>query len=266
MPSGPWITGRTRIYALLAHPSAHVRTPEVFNAAAVRNGLDLVTVAVDVSPDGLAAIVAAFKEWRNLAGMGVTVPHKEAVVALVDELGAQASVVGAVNVIRREPDGRLVGDMFDGLGFVAGLRGAGHEPAGRRTLLIGAGGTARAIAFALADAGVSELVIANRTRARAVRLAGDVAAVYGSIATSGEPEAQGFDLVVNATTLGMHAGDALPVDPSRLGPGTVVAEVVMTPARTPLLAVAERAGCAVHPGLRMLEAQREMNLRFLGVS
>ena len=170
------ITGATRVYLHLAHPSAHARTPQVMNAEFARRGVDAVAVSADVAPGDLGGFARGLRGWRNLAGLSVTMPHKEALAAHVDELAGQAALIGAVNVVRREADGRLVAANTDGPGFIVGLREAGHELAGRRVLLAGAGGAGRAVAFAVAEAGAASLTVANRTAARADRLARDIAA------------------------------------------------------------------------------------------
>jgi shikimate dehydrogenase len=178
------ITVATRVYLHLAHPSAHARTPQVMNAEFARRGVDAVAVSADVPPGGLGGFARGLRGWRNLAGLSVTMPHKEALAAHVDELIGTAALIGAVNVVRRESDGRLVGANTDGAGFVIGLREAGHELSGRRVLLAGAGGAGRAVAFAVAGAGSAGLTIANRTVTRAERLARDIAASYPALAVA----------------------------------------------------------------------------------
>ena len=172
------ITGATRVYLHLAHPSAHARTPQVMNAEFARRGVDAVAVSADVAPGDLGAFTGGLRGWRNLAGLSVTMPHKEALTPHVDALAGQAALIGAVNVVRREADGRLVAGNTDGQGFAIGLRGAGHQLSGRRVLLAGGGGAGRAVAFTVAAAGAASITIANRTAARAERLASEVAAAY----------------------------------------------------------------------------------------
>jgi shikimate dehydrogenase len=260
------IDGSTRIILQLAHPSAHVRAPHAVNRHLAQHGVPAVMLSADVAPDDLAALIAGVRGWRNLAGLAVTMPHKVSAARLVDRLDPTAQLVGALNAVKREPDGTLVGAMFDGLGFVAGLRAAGHHPAGRRTLLIGAGGTARAIAFALAPAGVTRLTIANRTATLAQRLAAEVHSAYaGCAVTTGPADGDGYDLIINATSLGMRATDPLPVDPATLSPTAVAAEVVMSPDRTPFLVASEARGCATHPGRHMIDAQIPLLCEFLGL-
>jgi shikimate dehydrogenase len=149
------ITGATRVYLHLAHPSVHARTPQVMNAEFARRGVDAVAVSADVASGDLGGFARGLRGWRNLAGLSVTMPHKEALAAHVDELSGPAALIGAVNVVRREADGRLVAANTDGPGFVIGVREAGHELSGRRVLLVGAGGAGRAVAFAAAGAGAA---------------------------------------------------------------------------------------------------------------
>ena len=245
------ITGATPVYLHLAHPSAHARTPQVMNAEFARRGVDAVAVSADVAPVDLGEFARGLRGWRNLAGLSVTMPHKESLAAHVDEL------IGAVNVVRRESDGRLVAANTDGQGFVIGLREAGYKLSGRHVLLVGAGGAGRAVAFAVAGAGAAGLTIANRTAARAERLASDVAASYPALPVAvavavGPPDPAGHDVVINATSLGMRPGDPFPVAVSRLAPGTLVCDIVTRPEQTRLLDEAAARGCVPHPGLPML--------------
>jgi shikimate dehydrogenase len=261
---GGEITGHTRIYAHLAHPTAHVRTPQTFNRGFTKRGLDAVAVSIDVTPEDLPELMRGLRCWRNLAGIGVTMPHKETIAAHVDVVEGLGAAIGAVNLIRREADGSLTGCNTDGAGFIAGMRENGYEPAGRHTLLAGVGGAGRAIAFHLAEAGVASLRISNRTFARAEALAREVARVFPAVPVSAAPpDPAGCDLVVNSTPLGMHPGDPLPVDADRLEPGAVVADIIMAPPVTALMEAAAARGCHVHPGLPMLTTQLGAVVEFL---
>jgi len=258
------ITGKSRVYAHLAHPSAHVRATQTFNRAFRERQIDAVAVSIDVAPADMPSLVRGLRGWRNLAGMGVTMPHKGPIAAVCDEVVGLGRLIGAVNAIRREPDGKLVGANTDGSGFWAGLRQAGYDPTGQRVLLVGVGGAGRAIAFALAHGGVGELRLANRTAARAQEVAAKIAEAFPSTRTSvGPPDPTGVDLVVNATPLGMREGDNLPLDVSKLTPGMVVAEIILAPERTRLVEEAERRGCRVHLGLPMLTCQIDEVITFL---
>lgn len=260
------ITGRTAIWGILADPIHHVQTPQGLNALMQRRGVDGVLIPFHVGADGLATLVAGLKVMRNFRGFVATVPHKTAMVGLCDEISAQARAIGAVNTVRRESDGRLVGDMLDGAGFVAGLKQAGIAPRGRRVYMAGAGGAANAIAFALVQAGIAHLTIANRTAAKSEELKKRLAAHYPSVPVGiGTNDPSGHDLVVNATSLGLRPGDALPLDVSRLTPDQIVAEIIMQPEVTALMAAAQAHGCRVHPGKPMLTCQLEMMADFMGM-
>jgi len=259
------ITGATRVYAHIGFPITHVRTPALYNGLLDDRGIDVVVVPVEVAPEHLASMAPAFRAWRSLVGIGVTIPHKEAMVDLVDELTPMAKLCGATNVIRRDPDGRLIGGQFDGIGLTQSILDTGRELVGTRVLLAGAGGTARPVAFALADSGVARLEIANRTRSKAEAIAAEVRAAYPACDARVHEGGDEFDIVVNTTSLGMKPGDALPVDPAVLRPGVLVADAVMSPAETELLKLAAERGSVPHPGIRMLRAQFERTLEFLGL-
>lgn len=265
------ITGKTALYGILAHPIDHVRAPSVFNPRYEQHGIDAVMVPFHVHPDGLAAVVAGMKAMRNLGGLTVTVPHKVTIAALCDELGASGRRVGAANAVRFEdgPDGtrRMVGDNFDGQGYVAGMKAGGFDFAGKHVLQLGAGGAGMAIAFAVADAGAASLSIANRTEAKAEALAHRVHDAFPGCVARGLPadaDPAGYDLVINTTSLGLHDGDKLPVDVGRLDPATVVSEIIMIPEETALLKAAKARGHKVHYGRPMLDEQIKLIAAFIG--
>ncbi|MFS8039109.1 shikimate dehydrogenase family protein [Xanthobacter sp. AM11] len=261
------ITGTTRLYGILADPIHHVKTPQMLNAFMAQEGIDGVTVPMHVGADDLAALMAGLKHMKNLGGLIVTVPHKTAVLDLCDEVTDSARRIGAVNTIRRTADGRLIGEMLDGKGFVGGLIAGGIAPEGRSAYLAGAGGAANAIAFALAQAGVSRLTIANRTRAKAEDLADRLKDAFPGLQVDiGSPDPSGHDIVVNATSLGLRDGDPLPLDADRLAPEQIVAEIIMQPEQTALLKAAAARGCRVHFGKPMLACQRELMAAFLELS
>lgn len=261
------ITGRTRLFGIVAEPINHVKTPQAINSRMWAQGFDGVLVPFHVAPDGLADFMAGLRHLRNFGGFIATVPHKSAMVALCDEVDAHSRLIGAVNCIRRDPDGRLIGTMLDGRGFVQGLRAAAIDPRGMRAYLAGAGGAAAAIAFALAEAGVASLTIANRTRARSAALAERLGRLYPKLAVAIAPvPPTGHDLVVNATSLGLRDDDPLPIDARELSAGQIVAEVIMDPERTPLLRAAQAVGCRVHPGYPMLAEQLTLMMAHMGAT
>lgn len=258
-----------RLFGILGDPIDAVRSPGFYNAEFARRGMDAVFLPLEVAAGDLAVAWRGLTRIRNLDGLVLTMPHKRAVVPLLDELGPTARLVDAVNTARRLPDGRWEGEMFDGEGFVASLRAAGHEPAGRTALLVGAGGAGRAIAFALAAAGVLALDIADADGGSASSLANAIGGVFPDCTTRAvdpAPDPGPHPLVVNATPLGMRAGDALPFDAARLVHGTVVADVVPNPEVTPLLAAARDRGCPIVTGRQMFEAQAALAMGFLGLT
>jgi shikimate dehydrogenase len=258
------ITGRTRVWVHVAHPSAQVKATQIVNQAFRDRGLDVVAISIDVAPEDMPSLVRGLKGWRNLVGIGVTMPHKERIVSVCDEVVGLAKSMMAVNLIRREANGRLVGTNNDGMGFLAGLRRTGYDLTGKRVLLVGTGGAGTAIAFNLAEAGVRTLVLSNRTTAKAEQVAARVAEAFPNTSVAvGAPDPAGFDLVINATSLGMREGDELPLDVSRLSSEMIVADVIVTPARTMLLEAAERCGCRTQPGLPMLTCQIDEVITFL---
>jgi len=260
------ISGTTRLYAILADPIHHVQTPRLMNALFRQRGADRLMVALHVPALELAEAVAGLRHLANLEGFIVTVPHKSAMLALCDEVSAHAAQVGAVNVVRRDADGRLHGDIVDGTGFVAGLRSAGIEPAGQSVYLMGAGGAANAIAFALAEAGIARLTIANRSQHKAEALSQRLQRVYPQLSVAiGSRDPSGHQLVVNATSLGLRNDDPLPCDVQRLSPDQVVAEIIMQPPLTALLQAAQARGCKIHEGLPMLSSQIELMAARMGV-
>lgn len=256
------ITGKTRLVGVWGHPVGHSRSPVMHNAALAALGLDWAYVPFDVSPADVGAAVAGVRAL-GLVGVNVTVPLKEIVLAFLDTISDESRRIGSVNTIHNR-DGVLHGESTDGPGFLRALADlAGPLPPGRRALLLGAGGSARAVAFALAGQGW-HLSIANRTQERAQELAGRLSMFYPCAATVVEwgGEAGEFDLIVNTTSLGMHPQEetmpALP--PGALAPGRLVLDLVYAPPETRLLREARRAGCRASNGLGMLVYQGALSL------
>lgn len=261
------ITGNTRLYGIVADPVSQVKTPQTMRKVFDKRGTDGVLVPMHVTPERLPDFVQGLRGVLNFGGMIATVPHKTAMVALCDDITPAARLVGAVNIVRRNADGSLSGDILDGQGFVGGLRQNGIEPRGLRVFLSGAGGAAKAIAFALADAGVAQLDLYNRTQEKAQDIITRLQAVYPAVLMAAvDASPAGYDLVINATSLGMRPDDAFPLDVSGLSAQQTVAEIIMTPALTPLLAAAQAKGCRIQYGLPMLECQIELMADFMGVA
>ncbi len=261
----PSLTAATRLVGVIGDPVRHSLSPALHNAAFASLGLDWASVAFPVPTGALPAALAGVRAL-GIDGLSVTMPHKEAVLASVDRCSETARTLGAANTVVRQ-GGEMVGESTDGAGFLDALRGAGCDPDGWRCLVLGAGGAARAVVLALTEAGAAEVVVANRTPARAER----AAALAGPVGRVGSADqADQADLVVNATPLGMlggpsgclageqgpeRAGAALPVEPGRLGPGQLVVDLVYHPRETPLLKAARGQGAGVQGGIAMLVHQ-----------
>ena len=258
------IAGTTRLYGLVGDPLTTAKSPQLFNRLFGEQSVDAVCVPFAVKADDLAAFVAGARTMRNLSGLLVTMPHKQRMLPFVDEVHSTARQVGALNIIRCDDDGRWIGAMFDGVGCVLGMQWEGHDPANKSVLLVGAGGAGRAIAFALASAGARTLTISDIDKHRAQDLATSVAAETGCDTNIGLPDPRGCELVINATGLGMNVHDALPLDPDRLEPGSVVVDIVNAPDPTPLCRAARARGCRTQGGGPMHEGQAVHALRFLG--
>lgn len=246
------ITGRTRVAAVIGDPITHSLSPELHNAAFRATGLDWVFVAWPVAAGDGAAAVAAMRTV-GLAGMSVTTPHKDAVIAAADETSPAVDALGAANCLVPVDGGRIRAENTDGAGFLAGL----HDDTGatvddRRIGLIGAGGAGRAIAHAAGAAGAAAVVVVNRTPERA-RAAADLAGPAGRV---GEPaDLAGVDIVVNCTTVGMGDDGGMPCDPALLRAGQTIVDIVYSPWETPWLRAARAAGVEAFNGASMLVHQ-----------
>jgi shikimate dehydrogenase len=260
------ITGTTRIIAHLGYPTALFKAPMIYNPWFAARGIDAVVVPMGVRAEDYAALLRPLFSLTNIIGAQVTMPHKVATAGMLDRMSATARIAGACNAIRREEDGSLTGDMFDGSGFVRGMRARGRDPEGARALVVGCGGVGSAIAASLAEAGVAGLGLFDLAAGTAGALAERLGRHYPALAVAlGGRDPAGYDIVVNATPLGMEAGDALPFDPARLTPGSLVADVVMRETLTPLLRAARARGCQVQPGTDMLFEMIPAYLEFFGL-
>jgi len=255
-------SGATRVLFIVGDPIAQVKSPAGVTRSLREAGADAIVVPAHVAPADLPDFFAMCRRMPNVDGIIVTVPHKFAALELCDDATPASRSIGAANAVRRAADGGWFGDMCDGEGYVAGLRKAGCEPRGKRALLVGAGGAGSAIAHALVDAGVSALALHEADVARREALAAKLRA-YGPVQPEvGSADPSGFDLVINATPMGMREGDPLPVDAQKLSPSTFVGCVVTQPAVPPLIAAARERGCDTMNGTGMFEAVRERLVDF----
>ncbi len=256
--------GSTQLVGIIGDPIKQVRAPEVWSALFHHNGINALCIPFHVKPADLAAFLTGTRTAANMNAMILTIPHKQAVMKYVDELTERARNVGAVNVMRREADGRWVGDIFDGHGFVKALRSNGQTIKGRRVLMAGAGGVGTAIGFALAGEAPECIALFDVATERAEALAKRIETKTGVKSFVAPAKAEGYGLVVNASPMGMRESDPIPVDLSGLDPKAIVGDVVVHPIITPFLAAAKARGCYVQPGTHMMEHQIAATAEFLG--
>lgn len=256
-------TGSTRLYAVLGHPVDQVLAPSLMNPLFAERHIDAVMVPVEVEPFRLGSVIKGLKAIGNLDGLLITVPHKFAVLEHTDRLGEAAALAGSANALRREHDGSWSADNFDGAGFVAGLRKAGHALDGATACLVGAGGAGVSIAAALMLAGIGRLLINDVARDRLDHLVSRLATRWpGKVSSTPQAATAGLDFIINATPLGLKPNDPLPFEVENLSDRTVVADIIMKPAKTKLLDRAERRGLRIHPGIHMLTEQIELYRSF----
>ena len=259
------ISGKTALIAHLGYPTESFKAPMIYNPWFEKQGIDAVVVPMGVKPDDYTAMLAALSRFTNLKGALVTMPHKVTTLSLADEVTPTARIAGACNALLLRPDGTWLGDQFDGAGFVRGLLRKGRTLRGARVIVSGAGGVGSAIAASLAAEGVAHISLYDTCAASAEGLAERLRAHYPQLVVqTGSNDPAGFDVVVNATPLGMKEGDPLPFDVARIDAGAMVGEVVMKTEYTPLLQAALAKGCGVQVGTDMLFEMIPAYLEFFG--
>jgi shikimate dehydrogenase len=260
------LSGTTTLIAHLGYPTQDFKAPLIYNPWFESKGIDAVVVPMGVRPDDYPAFFRSVFTLTNIRGALVTMPHKVTTTELVDELSSTALVAGAANAVLLREDGSLFGDQFDGTGFVRGVLRKGFELRGTRALVVGNGGVGSPIAASLAGAGVGALGLFDPDNAASESLRARLLEHHPDLEVStGSPDPDGYDLVVNASPLGMKDDDPLPIDVERLAPTTFVGEVVMRRERTPFLQAAMARGCPVQIGKDMLYEQIPAYLEFFGM-
>jgi len=259
------ISGTTKLIAHLGVPTESFRAPLIYNPWFESKGIDARVVPMGCEPEDYPAFLPLLFKLRNIRGALVTMPHKVTTVALLDVATPAVLISGSCNAVKRDADGRLVGDMFDGEGFVRGMLRKGRHVAGARALVVGAGGVGSGIAASLAQAGVVEIGLYDTRESIAEQLAQRLRRHCPGIGIqTGSNDPAGWDVVVNATPLGMNTGDPMPVDVTRIDPSAFVGEVVMKQAETPFLAAVRQLGCMTQIGTDMLFEQIPAYLEFFG--
>ena len=251
-----YITGNTEFIAHIGYPTFSFKSPMIYNPYFEGAGIDALVVPMGCQAENYPTFLRSVFGLTNIRGALITMPHKVTTVGLLDEVSINVKVAGACNAVKRTADGRLVGDMFDGAGFVRGVQRKGFDLTNKRVLVVGCGGVGCAIAASLAGAGIAGIAVFDVNTAAADALAKRLQDNYPALAVStGSNDPAGFDLVVNATPMGMNPGDPLPMDVSRLTPHTCVGEVVMATEMTAFLQAAKDRGCQVQVGSDMLFEQ-----------
>lgn len=259
------IDGNTELIAHIGYPTYAFRAPLIYNPWFAKVGINAIVVPMSCQVEPYPRFLRSVFHLGNIRGALITMPHKVSTVGMVDEVLPTAAIAGACNAVRRLADGRLQGEMFDGEGFVRGLKRKGFDPKGRRTLVVGAGGVGCAIAASLAAAGVLEMDLFDVNNLSAMGLANRLMQHYPNMTIrTGTNDPAGYELLVNATPMGMKEGDPLPVDMARVDPTTFVGEVVMKTDMTAFLKAAQARGCPIQMGADMLYEQIPAYLEFFG--
>ncbi len=257
------IDGYTEIIPHIGFPTHAFKAPTIYNPWFARCGANALVVPMGCEAAHFPDFLRSVFRLSNTRGALITMPHKITTLGLLDEILPAAAIAGSCNAVRRLPDGRLQGDMFDGEGFVRGLRRKGVTLAGASALVVGSGGVGCAIAASLAASGVASLSLYDVNPAAAAGLAERLQAHYPALRVKlGSNDPAAHDIIVNATPLGMNAGDPLPIDITRLSPATFVGEVVMKTEMTAFLTAAQARGCRVQIGSDMLFEQIPAYLEF----
>lgn len=258
--------GATRIFAIVGDPVAQVQAPQFMNRIFQDTHRDAVMIPVHVGADELSTVLQGLQSIRNLDGILVTIPHKFAVCEFIDRPSDIVRLTGAANALRRDADGRWSGENFDGQGFVAGLHGLSHATQGKHVAMVGTGGAGVAIGAALVASGVRSLTVTDLSAAKANHLVERLNALRPGVARFDSViDWRHVDVAINATPMGLRTDDPLPFDVAALREDTLVAEVIMKPAQTPLLTAATMRGLTIHHGVHMLTSQIALYREFFGI-
>ena len=259
------IDGRTRLIAHVGYPTESFKSPMIYNPFFEKRKINAVVVPMGCKGEDYAAFLKLAFRLTNMHGALITMPHKIATLQLVDKASVSAKIAGACNAVRIDQRGAMIGDMFDGEGFVRGILKKGRMVTGTKVFISGCGGVGSAIAASMAKAGVSKVGLYDALPPAAAALSERIKIHYPDLeVTAGSPDPAGYDIVINATPLGMNRGDPLPMNVDRIAPSSFVGEVVMKEEITPFLAAARAKGCEYQVGTDMLFEQIPAYLEFFG--
>ena len=264
-PGGWMIDGRTRLIAHIGYPTEPFKSPMIYNPLFEARKINAAVVPMGCKREDYATFLKLVFRLSNVGGALITMPHKVATLGLVDEASVSARIAGACNAVKMDERGRLIGDMFDGEGFVRGLQRKGRRVDGASLFIAGCGGVGSAIAASMAKAGIAKLGLHDPSAQAMGTLVERLRLHYPNLEViAGPADPSGYDIVVNATPLGMKKDDPLPLDIDRIAPSAFVGEVVMKDEITPFLAAARAKGCDYQVGTDMLFEQIPAYLEFFG--
>ena len=259
------LSGKTTLIAHIGYPTESFKAPMIYNPWFEKRGIDAMVVPMGVKAEDYPVSLKQIFRFTNLRGALVTMPHKVATISLADETSITARIAGAANALLKREDGTLLADQFDGVGYARGVARKGFKIEGSKILILGTGGVGSPIAASLAAGGAASISLHDRTSEKSAGLAARLKQYYPEMEVriaSNDPA--GYDMVVNATSLGMKDDDPLPFDPDRLSPDSFVGEVVMKREITPVLEAAIARGCRYQIGTDMLFEMIPAYLEFFG--
>jgi len=257
------LNGRTRLYPLLGDPIIYARSPDWLSKHMAKRGMNMISLPMEVPEGQLDVVVAALAVTKNVDGFSLTMPHKSSGHTYCATLSETSRMLGVVAAIRRNKDGSWHGHTTDGDAFVKAQIDNGATIRGARVLVLGAGGAGSAIVISMLEAGAAEVVVHDRDEARARKLVALLEDKAGGRVRVGPGDPAGFDVVSNATPMGMADGDPLPLDPARLAPSMFVGDVVAGHGETALMKAARAAGCRTADGDAMVIAVLDVMCDFV---
>ena len=257
------LDGETKLFPIIGDPIAQVKSPALLTGIMNARGINGLVVPIHVAPEDVATFFSGILTAQNVGGLIATVPHKSASIALCDSPSERAAFIGSVNVMRREADGRWVGDNTDGQGYMDGVKERGFDIEGKRALLVGVGGAGSAVAYEILERGAAFLAIHDLNTDRREQTIARLNERFAGRVSAGSSDPTGFDFVANVTPVGMRESDPLPVDAEKLIGTEFVADAITRPEVTPMLALARDKGCKTMPGLGMFNAQADILVDYL---
>ena len=257
------LDGETKLFPIIGDPIAQVKSPALLTGIMNARGINGMVVPIHVAPEDVTTFFSGIRTAQNVDGLIATVPHKGASIALCDSPSERAAFIGSVNVMRREADGRWVGDNTDGQGYMDGVKERGFDIEGKRALLVGVGGAGSAVAYEILQRGAASLAIHDLNTERRDQTIARLNERFAGSVSVGSSDPTGFDFVANVTPVGMRESDPMPVEAEKLTGAEFVADAITKPEETPMLAMARDKGCNTMPGLGMFNAQADILVDYL---